>query len=220
MDTIEAVGKHDFNASSPDELSFRKGDHLQIIDMETDPNWYRATMGGNTGYIPNNYIEIVQRDWLMPDVTRQMAEKMLLSKSNNVYINSDGAFLVRRGRQEGEHSLSVKYLNEVQHFKIYKQNDGYFIWDSEKFPTLSLLVKHYKTASVSKSHHILLQDMVREERVRARASYDFTGRGNDELSFRKGDILNITDRQDSDWWTAQIGNGPSGLIPATYVELL
>ena len=30
MDTIEAVGKHDFNASSPDELSFRKGDHLQV----------------------------------------------------------------------------------------------------------------------------------------------------------------------------------------------
>ncbi|GAB1607390.1 growth factor receptor-bound protein 2-like [Argonauta hians] len=222
MDVIEAIGKHDFHASSPDELSFKRGDYLQIIDMETDPNWYRAQMKGNTGYIPNNYIEIIHKDnWLMLDVTRPEAEKMLLAKGGNgQYINGDGAFLVRRGRQEGEHSLSVKYMCEVQHFKIYRQNDGHFIWESDKFPTLGALVNFYKSSSVSRSHHITLKEIVKEQKVKARGIYEFTARGSDELSFKKGEIIDILDQHDLHWWSAQNLHNQTGLIPATYVELI
>jgi len=40
-----------------------------------------------------------------------------------------------------------------------------------------------------------------------------------ELSFKVGDVLQITKQDDSGWWEATL-NGKSGVIPANYVELL
>jgi hypothetical protein len=44
--TMEAVAKHDFNATADDELSFRKQQVLKILNMEDDMNWYRAELDG------------------------------------------------------------------------------------------------------------------------------------------------------------------------------
>lgn len=60
----------------------------------------------------------------------------------------------------------LRYMCEVQHFKIYRQNDGHFIWESDKFPTLGALVNFYKSSSVSRSHHITLKEIVKEQKVR------------------------------------------------------
>lgn len=46
-----------YTAQYPDELSFEEGDTLYILDMTTDPNWWKAKCGENTGLIPSNYVE-------------------------------------------------------------------------------------------------------------------------------------------------------------------
>lgn len=75
---MEAIAKHEFNATADDELSFRKNQVLkvsqtviikfiiisflfcisQILNMEDDMNWYRAELDGREGLIPSNYIEM------------------------------------------------------------------------------------------------------------------------------------------------------------------
>ncbi|XP_045109319.1 growth factor receptor-bound protein 2 isoform X2 [Portunus trituberculatus] len=55
---MEAGAKHDFNATAEDELSFRKGQILKVLNMEDDMNWYRAELDGKDGLIPSNYIEM------------------------------------------------------------------------------------------------------------------------------------------------------------------
>ncbi|CAH2007649.1 unnamed protein product [Acanthoscelides obtectus] len=55
---MEAIAKHEFNATADDELSFRKGQVLKILNMEDDMNWYRAELDGREGLIPSNYIEM------------------------------------------------------------------------------------------------------------------------------------------------------------------
>ncbi|XP_022253568.1 osteoclast-stimulating factor 1-like isoform X2 [Limulus polyphemus] len=42
---------------SADELSFEEGDILYILDMITDPNWWKASCDGKVGLIPSNYVE-------------------------------------------------------------------------------------------------------------------------------------------------------------------
>ncbi|GIX98586.1 growth factor receptor-bound protein 2 [Caerostris extrusa] len=54
---MEAVAKHDFNATAEDELSFRKGQVLKILNIE-DSDWYRAELDSKEGFIPSNYIEM------------------------------------------------------------------------------------------------------------------------------------------------------------------
>ncbi|XP_055050078.2 GRB2-related adapter protein 2a [Misgurnus anguillicaudatus] len=52
--------------------------------------------------------------------------------------------------------------------------------------------------------------------MEARGKYDFNGTAEDELSFRKGDILKILGSQD-DWFKAEL-HGHEGFIPKNYVD--
>ena len=48
--------------------------------------------------------------------------------------------------------------------------------------------------------------------------YDFDGRRDGELSFKKGDLLYIISTDDGDWWFAQsVATGKGGYIPSNYV---
>ena len=53
---MEAIAKHDFNATADDELSFRKHQILKVLNKEDDMNWFRAELDGREGLIPSNYI--------------------------------------------------------------------------------------------------------------------------------------------------------------------
>ncbi|XP_063226089.1 osteoclast-stimulating factor 1-like [Bacillus rossius redtenbacheri] len=46
-----------YTAQHPDELSFQEGDLLYVFDEATDPNWWKARCGNQTGLIPSNYVE-------------------------------------------------------------------------------------------------------------------------------------------------------------------
>ncbi|XP_025085243.1 growth factor receptor-bound protein 2-like isoform X2 [Pomacea canaliculata] len=54
--------------------------------------------------------------------------------------------------------------------------------------------------------------------MEAKAMYNFDASQQDELSFRRGDVLVIRNMEDKDWYQAQLG-ARTGYIPATYVEL-
>ncbi|XP_069021527.1 GRB2-related adapter protein 2a [Embiotoca jacksoni] len=53
--------------------------------------------------------------------------------------------------------------------------------------------------------------------MEARGKYDFTATGDDELSFRKGDILKILSPEDH-WCKAEM-NGQEGFVPQNYIEM-
>jgi growth factor receptor-binding protein 2 len=75
---MEAIAKHDFNATAEDELSFRKQQVLKILNMEDDMNWYRAELDGKEGLIPSNYIEMKNHDWYYGRITRGMQMNIIL----------------------------------------------------------------------------------------------------------------------------------------------
>ncbi|KAL0278243.1 UNVERIFIED_CONTAM: hypothetical protein PYX00_000114 [Menopon gallinae] len=50
-----------------------------------------------------------------------------------------------------------------------------------------------------------------------RATYKYTAKYADELSFEEGDILYVFDQSNPEWWKARCKN-KSGLIPSNYVE--
>ncbi|XP_032392965.1 GRB2-related adapter protein 2a [Etheostoma spectabile] len=53
--------------------------------------------------------------------------------------------------------------------------------------------------------------------MEARGKYDFTATADDELSFRKGDVLKILSPQD-EWYKAEM-NGEEGFVPQNYIEM-
>ncbi|XP_022664229.1 protein enhancer of sevenless 2B isoform X2 [Varroa destructor] len=181
-----------------------------VLNMEDDMNWYRAELDGKEGLIPSNYIEMKKHDWYYGRITRADAEKLLSNKH-------EGAFLIRVSESSpGDFSLSVKCGDGVQHFKVLRDTKGMFFLWVVKFPSLNELVEYHRSASVSRSQDIKLKDMHPDECL-VRAMYDFTPQEAGELEFRRGEIINVIDRSDSNWWEGEIGNR-RGYFPATYVN--
>lgn len=49
------------------------------------------------------------------------------------------------------------------------------------------------------------------------AEYSFQGENNDELRFKKGDIITVTQREDGGWWEGTLGD-KTGWFPSNYVK--
>ncbi|KAJ7340188.1 Growth factor receptor-bound protein 2 [Desmophyllum pertusum] len=154
----------------------------------------------------------------MEKITRAKAEELLLRQK------FDGAFLIRESESTpGDFSLSVRFGDGVQHFKVLRDGAGkYFLW-VVKFNSLNQLVEYHRTSSVSRSQTIYLKDMAEESQmVQADvfiASYEFHPEEEGELYFKRGDQIEVLDKEDSNWWKGRnVSTGNEGLFPATYVQ--
>ena len=68
-------------------------------------------------------------------------------------------------------------------------------------------------------HEIYYQEKQVAVIGQCRAVYDYTANIYDELSIKYGDIINIHDKQEDDWWLGEC-DGKVGIFPATYVEVI
>ncbi|CAM4676246.1 unnamed protein product [Leuciscus chuanchicus] len=145
------VALYDYESRTASDLSFRKGERLQIVN-NTEGDWWlaRSLTTGESGYIPSNYVapsdSIQAEEWYFGKITRRDSERLLLSLENR-----RGTFLVRESETtKGAYCLSVldydnvKGLN-VKHYKIRKlDSGGFYITSRTQFSTLQQLVNHYR----------------------------------------------------------------------------
>uniref|UniRef100_A0A8C4RTW3 Tyrosine-protein kinase n=1 Tax=Erpetoichthys calabaricus TaxID=27687 RepID=A0A8C4RTW3_ERPCA len=142
------VALFDYTSRTPEDLNFKTGDKLEVLDKSYDEWWMAKALSGRSmgkqGYIPSNYVVPMQsmesETWFFTDTKRTDAEKLLMLPANK-----HGAFLIRDSEsQKGHYSLSVLDENTVKHYKIRSlDSGGFFISRRVTFESLSDLVKHY-----------------------------------------------------------------------------
>ncbi|XP_027730555.1 GRB2-related adapter protein isoform X4 [Vombatus ursinus] len=115
------------------------------------------------------------------------------------------------------------YGDQVQHFKVLRENMGkYFLWE-EKFNSLNELVDFYRTTTIAKKKQIFLRDedpTHKPPRAKfAKAQFDFTAQNSSQLSFYQGDIIEVLEHSDPNWWRGQL-SGRVGFFPRNYVHLI
>eukprot|EP00127_Corallochytrium_limacisporum_P003879 Clim_evm93s153 gene=Clim_evmTU93s153 len=136
---------YDYEARTPEDLSFRRGEKLRIIN-NADGDWWQAESlsTGQKGYIPSNFIAPVrslqQEEWFHGSISRNVAEKLLL------HTVGPAGFLIRESESRpGDYSLSVRDGQTVKHYRIRRMDDkSYFISRGLAFATLNDLVDHYR----------------------------------------------------------------------------
>ena len=143
------VALYDYDARTNEDLSFKKGEHLDILN-DTQGDWWFARSKATKleGYIPSNYVaklkSIEAEPWYFGKIKRIEAEKKLLLTQNE-----HGAYLIRDSEsRRNDYSLSVRDGDTVKHYRIRQLDEGgFFIARRTTFRTLQELVDHYSRDS-------------------------------------------------------------------------
>ncbi|CAK9303551.1 unnamed protein product [Gordionus sp. m RMFG-2023] len=139
------IALYDYEARTTEDLSFKKGELLEIIN-DTQGDWWfaRSKQTKKEGYIPSNYVakfkSIEAEPWYFGKIRRIDAEKKLLSPENE-----HGSFLIRDSEsRRNDFSLSVRDADTVKHYRIRQLDEGgFFIARRITFRDLQSLVSHY-----------------------------------------------------------------------------
>ncbi|XP_054618638.1 tyrosine-protein kinase Lyn isoform X2 [Dunckerocampus dactyliophorus] len=145
------VGLYPYEAVHPDDLGFKKGEKMTILEEHGE--WWKAKLltSDKQGFIPSNYVAqtdtMETEQWFFKDITRKDAERQLLAPANK-----PGAFLIRESEtSRGSYSLSIRDLDvdeteSVKHYKIRMlDNGGFYISPKISFPDVNSMIKHYHT---------------------------------------------------------------------------
>jgi hypothetical protein len=148
------VALYDYERRAEDDLSFEKGDILEILDCKTYGAWWLAKHVANPlkkGFIPSQYVakleSVESQPWFFSGIKRIEAENLLLSDSNKT-----GSFLIRQSDGSNHaYSLSVRDFNSIKHYRIHKLDDNgmisYYIARRVAFKTLNELIDYYSNQS-------------------------------------------------------------------------
>ncbi|XP_075218771.1 crk proto-oncogene, adaptor protein [Lycorma delicatula] len=151
--------------------------------------------------------------WYFGQMSRQDATDLLMGEKEG------GVFLVRDSTTiHGDYVLCVREDSKVSHYIINKIQESeqtrYRIGD-QIFSDLPSLLAFYKL------HYLDTTPLIRPAPRRIEkvvAKYDFEGSDQDDLPFRKGEILTVVSKDEDQWWTAKNSLGQTGSIPVPYVQ--
>ncbi|XP_062292716.1 intersectin-2-like [Scomber scombrus] len=195
----EYVALYTYESPEAGDLTFVEGDVVMVTEREGE--WWRGCIGDHTGVFPSNYVRPVE-----PEVSRlggppkkpEIAQAISTTATPTMHQLrlSPGQLIVVLAKNS-----TGWWLGELQ-ARGKKRQRGWFH---------SSHVKLLGPSSIKSSPSPLPVCQVI-------AMYDYVAANRDELSFSKGQLINILDKTNSDWWKGET-NGAMGLLPTNYVKM-
>lgn len=72
-----AVALYDFDPVKREDLILRKGDIITVIKMTSDKHWWIAKRGDRMGFIPSNFVKILEEEDVEPVETQHTSSGLL-----------------------------------------------------------------------------------------------------------------------------------------------
>ncbi|XP_032915735.1 SH3 domain-containing protein 19 isoform X2 [Catharus ustulatus] len=212
-----AVVLHDFPAEHADDLDLHSGDTVCLLE-KIDTEWYRGKYGNRTGIFPANFVKVVI------DVPEEANKKKIASSSQCIKGPRCVARFEYIGDQkdelsfsEGEMILLKEYVNEEWAKGELRSTSGIFplnfVEVIEDLPGTGTETTLKNKVEVSSS----LSQNNRCSVEWCEALHDFTAETKDDLSFKKGDYIQILEQVDLEWYRGRL-NGKEGIFPAVFVQ--
>ncbi|XP_040283363.1 intersectin-2 isoform X1 [Bufo bufo] len=199
----EYVALYPYSSSEPGDLLFNEGDLIQVIQKEGE--WWTGTTGDRTGIFPSNYVR-----------PRDQEGFGSAGKAGTLTKKPEIAQVTTGYTATGTEQLS---LAPGQLILILKKNPSGW-WQGELQARGKKRQKGWFPAS-----HVKLLGPSNDKAAPAFipvcqviAMYDYVAKNEDELNFSKGQLINVLNKDDVDWWQGEI-SGVTGLFPANYVKM-
>ncbi|XP_022595239.1 intersectin-2-like isoform X1 [Seriola dumerili] len=194
----EYVALYTYESPEPGDLTFREGDVILVSKREGE--WWHGSIGDRTGLFPSNYITPKETDTSSISGKKKPEIGQVIrahSSSSPEQLNlENGQLVLILGK-----NASGWWLGELQ-ARGKKRQKGWF-------PASHVKILGSNSGKSTPAPQPVCQVI---------AIYDYTASNEDEMSFSKGQLINVLDKNNPDWWRGEI-NGVTGLFPTNYVKM-
>uniref|UniRef100_A0A8B9GDK5 Intersectin 2 n=1 Tax=Amazona collaria TaxID=241587 RepID=A0A8B9GDK5_9PSIT len=199
----EYVALYSYSSSEPGDLTFTEGEEILVTQKEGE--WWTGSINSRTGIFPSNYVR-----------PKDQEASSNAGKTGTINKKPEIAQVTTAYAASGTEQLS---LAPGQLILILKKNSSGW-WQGELQARGKKRQKGWFPAS-----HVKLLGLSSERTTSAAPSvcqviamYDYMANNEDELSFSKGQLINVLNKDDADWWQGEI-SGVTGLFPSNYVKM-
>ncbi|NXX16938.1 SH319 protein, partial [Podargus strigoides] len=221
-----AVVLHDFPAEHADDLDLHSGDTVCLLE-KIDTEWYRGKCGNRTGIFPASFVKVVI------DIPEEGNRKRIPSSSRYIkgprciarfeYIGDQKDEL---SFSEGETIILKEYVNEEWAKGELRGTSGIFplnfVEVIEDLPGtgMNIFAKNLLEHAALKNKVEVSSSLPQNNRCSVEwceALHDFAAETKDDLSFKKGDYIQILEQVDSEWYRGRLKE-KEGIFPAVFVQ--
>uniref|UniRef100_Q9Z0R6-2 Isoform 2 of Intersectin-2 n=1 Tax=Mus musculus TaxID=10090 RepID=Q9Z0R6-2 len=197
------IALYSYSSVEPGDLTFTEGE--EILVTQKDGEWWTGSIGERTGIFPSNYVRPKdQENFGNASKSGASNKKPEIAQVTSAYAAS------------GTEQLS---LAPGQLILILKKNTSGW-WQGELqargkkrqkgwFPASHVKLLGPSSERTMPTFHAVCQVI---------AMYDYMANNEDELNFSKGQLINVMNKDDPDWWQGET-NGLTGLFPSNYVKM-
>ncbi|XP_020851566.1 intersectin-1 isoform X1 [Phascolarctos cinereus] len=206
----EYIAMYTYESSEQGDLTFQQGD--VILVTKKDGDWWTGTVADKSGVFPSNYVRL--KDSEAPGTT---------GKAGSLGKKPEIAQVIASYTATGPEQLT---LAPGQLILIRKKNPGGW-WEGELqargkkrqigwFPANYVKLLSPGTSKITPTEPP--KSLALPTVCQVIGMYDYTAQNDDELAFNKGQIINVLNKEDPDWWKGEV-NGQVGLFPSNYVKM-
>uniref|UniRef100_A0A8D0H951 Intersectin-1 n=1 Tax=Sphenodon punctatus TaxID=8508 RepID=A0A8D0H951_SPHPU len=228
VEGLQAQALYPWRAKKDNHLNFNKNDIITVLEQQD--MWWFGEVQGQKGWFPKSYVKLIsgpiRKSTSMDSGSSESPASLKRVPSpvtKSAMSGEEIAQVIASYTATGPEQLT---LAPGQLILIRKKNPGGW-WEGElqargKKRQIGWFPANYvkllspgtsKTTPTEPPKPTALPPV-----CQVIGMYDYTAQNDDELAFNKGQIINVLNKEDPDWWKGEV-NGQVGLFPSNYVKL-
>ncbi|KAM4888309.1 intersectin-1 isoform 4-T4 [Thomomys bottae] len=228
VEGLQAQALYPWRAKKDNHLNFNKNDVITVLEQQD--MWWFGEVQGQKGWFPKSYVKLISGPIRKSTSIESGSSE---SPASLKRVASPAAKLAVPGEEIAQVIASYTAtgpeqltLAPGQLILIRKKNPGGW-WEGELqargkkrqigwFPANYVKLLSPGTSKITPTE--LPKSAALPTVGQVIGMYDYTAQNDDELAFSKGQIINVLNKEDPDWWKGEV-NGQVGLFPSNYVKL-
>ncbi|XP_047576564.1 intersectin-1 isoform X3 [Lutra lutra] len=228
VEGLQAQALYPWRAKKDNHLNFNKNDVITVLEQQD--MWWFGEVQGQKGWFPKSYVKLIsgpiRKSTSMDSGSSESPAslKRVASPAAKPAVSGEEiAQVIASYTATGPEQLT---LAPGQLILIRKKNPGGW-WEGElqargKKRQIGWFPANYVKLLSPGTSKITPTEPPKPTALPAVCQvigvYDYSAQNDDELAFSKGQIINVLNKDDPDWWRGEV-NGQVGLFPSNYVKL-
>nr|XP_045006294.1 intersectin-1 isoform X3 [Jaculus jaculus] len=228
VEGLQAQALYPWRAKKDNHLNFNKNDVITVLEQQD--MWWFGEVQGQKGWFPKSYVKLISgpvRKSTSIDAGSSESpaslKRVASPATKPAVLGEEIAQVIASYTATGPEQLT---LAPGQLILIRKKNPGGW-WEGElqargKKRQIGWFPANYVKLLSPGTSKITPTELPKSAAIPAVCQvigmYDYTAQNDDELAFNKGQIINVLNKEDPDWWKGEV-NGQVGLFPSNYVKL-